>query len=123
MQRKERPFSLQAVSGKEQQDPGFCCRDTGLPRDGSSCSFSDSLLFESSLFTCGTDYLETRNALTAVRQLSKSIFFMLFFQQQKVLLPFNAKLSNTSVLVYAKCNEYTLLSKAFLFKFERKLAF
>lgn len=98
VQCEERPFSLQAVSGKERQDPGFCCQDRGLPRDGSSCSFSDSFLFKSSPFVCGTGW----DALTAVRQLRKSIFFMLFFQQQKVLLPFNAKLLNTSVLVYAK---------------------
>lgn len=123
VQREEWPFSLQAVSGEEQQDPGFCCQDTDLPRDGSSCSFSDSFLFKSIPFTRGTDYLETRDALAAVRQLSKPIFFMLFFQQQKVLLPLNAKWSNTSVLVYSKHNEYTLLNAAFLFKFERKLAF
>lgn len=87
MQCEERPLSLQEVSGKGQQDPGLCCQDSGLPRDGSSCFFSDSFFFKNSLFKCGTSYLETRDGLTAVRQLSTSIFFVLFFQQQKVFLP------------------------------------
>lgn len=66
VQCEEWPFSLQAVSGKEQQDSGFCCHNTGFPRDGSSCSFSDSFLFKSEMlhgfFMCGTDYLETKDA-------------------------------------------------------------
>lgn len=122
MQREERPLSLQAVSGKGQQDPGLCCQDSGLPRDGSTCFFSDSFFFKNSLFTCGTNYLETRDGLTAVRQLSTSVFFVLFFQQQKVFSAFDAKLSNTYVWVYAKCNAYSLFSKASAFEFERKLA-
>lgn len=87
VQCEERPLGLQAVSGKGQQDPGLCCQHSGLPRDGSSCFFSDSFFFKNSLFTCGTDYLESRDGLTAVRQLSTSFFFVLFFQQQKVFLP------------------------------------
>lgn len=49
--------------------------------------FSDSFFFKNSLFTGGTSYLETRDGLTAVRQLNTSVFFVLFFQQQKVFLP------------------------------------
>jgi len=95
VQCEERPFSIQAVSGREQQDPGFCCQGRGLPRDGSSCFFSDSFFLKNSPFTGGTGDFGTRGVLTAVRQLSRSIFFVLVFQQQKVLMPFNVKLSNT----------------------------
>lgn len=89
VQCEEWPFSLQAVSGKEQQDLGFCCHNTGFPPDGSSCSFSWQLSPQkwSALWTLpcvGQFTLKLEmHSLTVVRHLSNCIFFMLFFQQQK----------------------------------------
>lgn len=51
------------------------------------------------------------------------LFSLCSSSSSKGFSAFNAKLSNTSVLVYAKCNAYTLFSKVSVFKHERKLAF
>lgn len=96
VQCEERPLSLQAVRGKGQQDPGLCCQVSGLPRDGSSCFFSGSFFFKNSLFTCGTNYLETKDGLIAVKQLDYIRFLCAVLPAAKGFSAFNAKLSNMS---------------------------
>lgn len=81
--------TTQPTSGKWQgaAGPGFAARIQVSHKMAAVAFFTDTFFFKNSLCTCGTSYLETRDGLTAVRQLSMSVFFVLFFQQQKVFLP------------------------------------
>lgn len=53
------------------------------------------------------------SAVTAAKLLTKLTFFMLLFQQLKILLSFKAKQANTSILVFTTSIGYALLSTAF----------
>lgn len=119
VQREERPFSLQTVSGKESRT-GFLPPAHRPPTRWQQLLFFFLKAFSSKVVLVW-DRLTWNWGMHWLQIGRWENLFSLCSSSSKVLLPFNAKLSHTSVLVYSKCNEYTLLSKAFLSKFEGKL--